>query len=329
MFKLNPIFTDEMILQANKPVRIYGEGDGDVTVTVGGNSVVTTAKDGKWLVELPSRSYGEILDIKAECNDTVFTLKNVTFGDVYLLAGQSNIEFKLKDGVLDGEIFECPDVRFFSTANILNDDFYKPNDGWVKCDKISAPELSSIGYYFAREDYKKNPRPIGFVAACQGGSVIQTWLSKKAIEELDALFPEGGVPWDKRSPNSYEWNAKSYLHDFAFSQVVPFSFGTVIWYQGESNTSTNESQIYDLLLLKLIESWRDELMNDSLRFVIIQIANYDARPDEPWARVQKKQEFVASQCPNTVLVKSADVCETDNIHPPTKHLLAKRISESI
>lgn len=329
MFKFNQIFADEMILQANKRVRVYGEGDGVVRVTVGSDIATTNAKDGKWFVELPAHSYGEVLDIVAECGNNILTLKGVTFGDVYLLAGQSNIEFKLKEGVIDGEIFECSDVRFFSTANILNDDFYKPHDGWVKCDKTSAPELSSIGYYFAREEYKKNPRPIGFVAACQGASVIQTWLSKEAIYELEAASENGVTLWDERAPGSYEWNAKSYLHDFAFSQVVPFPFASVIWYQGEGNTYKNESQVYDLLLLKLIESWRAELMDDALQFIIIQIANFDERSDERWASVQKKQEIVVSKCPNTVLVKSADVCESDNIHPPTKHILAKRISDSI
>ena len=329
MLKLNPIFADEMILQANKPVIICGEGDGNVTVTIGTDSATVSTKDGKWLVELPSHGYGEIFDIKVTCGDANITLENATFGDVYLLGGQSNIEFKLKEGVIDGEIFECADVRFFSTQNVLDDDFYKPHDGWVKCDKTSAPELSSIGYYFAREEYKKNPRPIGFVAACQGASVIQTWLSKKAIEELYAELPESDIPWDKRALGAYEWNANTYLHDFVFSQVAPFRFAAVVWYQGESNAKPHECQIYDVLLLKLIESWREELMDSSLRFVIIQIADNDERAGEPWTRVQQMQELVASKCPNTVLVKSADICETDNIHPPTKHILAKRISDSI
>ena len=64
MIKLNPIFKDEMILQAKKPVRIYGEGDGEVTVTIGSDTVKTVSKNGKWLAELTPHNYAEILDIK-------------------------------------------------------------------------------------------------------------------------------------------------------------------------------------------------------------------------------------------------------------------------
>ena len=52
--KMNEIFCDGLILQANKPVRIFGSGNGTVTVTIGGKSATATAEGERWLVELPS-----------------------------------------------------------------------------------------------------------------------------------------------------------------------------------------------------------------------------------------------------------------------------------
>lgn len=325
MLKLNPIFTDEMIIQANKPVRIYGEGEGVVTVTLGRDSASTTAQSGKWLVELPSHPYGEVLDINVKSEACVLTVKSATFGDVYLLSGQSNMQFKLFEATPDGDIYECPDIRLFSTERLEDNEHFKPCDGWVKCNAITAPNFSAIGYFLARELHLKRNRPIGLVSLYQGASVIQSWLSPLSINRLEAALPSDGLHWDHHHPDYSRWNGNSTLHGFAFSQVVPFSFATVIWYQGESNASENESKIYDLLLSALITSWRSELGDETLPFVIIQIADFIDRADDNWFRIQKMQEKVAAELPYTYLVKCADICENDNIHPPTKHVLAKRI----
>ena len=55
---LNPIFTTGVILQAQKPVRIFGEGAGKVTVTLGGKTAQTVSAGGKWVLELPAFDYG-------------------------------------------------------------------------------------------------------------------------------------------------------------------------------------------------------------------------------------------------------------------------------
>ena len=56
--KLNPLFTNNMVLAAGKPIRVFGEGNGKVEVTFCGNTAASNAKDSKWLVELPSMEYG-------------------------------------------------------------------------------------------------------------------------------------------------------------------------------------------------------------------------------------------------------------------------------
>jgi sialate O-acetylesterase len=329
MLTFNPIFADNAILQAGKAVRICGNGEGEIEVILGSLSCSTIAKNGCWSVEFDSQNYGTICDLTARSADGTVTAKNVIFGDVYLLAGQSNMQFKLHEAVQDGDIYECHDIRLFSTDRLENNDYFKACDGWVSCTKETAPNFSAIGYFLARELHKRDGRPIGLVSCYQGASVIQSWMSQEALDELALNMPDGELHWDHHNPLYSKWNGISTLYNYAFSQTLPLSYKAVVWYQGESNTSESESCFYDKMLEKMITLWRADLRDEMLPFVIIQIADYDSRNDEPWKKVQHAQEEVADRIPLCYFVKCADVCESNNIHPPTKHVLAKRISEII
>lgn len=329
MLKFDPIFSNGAILQAEKPVRVCGFGEGEITVSLGDLTENVVAADGKWSITFPAQPYRKVCDLTASSADESITLTNITFGDVYLLAGQSNMQFKLCEAHPDGEIYECDDIRLYSTRRIEDNEHFHPEDGWVKCNKETAPYFSAIGYFLARDLHKRDGRPIGLVSLYQGASVIQSWMSESALAELALDMPDGELHWDHHSPQFSMWNGTSVLYNFAFSQVLTLAFKSVIWYQGESNTSELESHFYDKMLTKMIELWRSDLCDPALDFVIIQIADYIPRKTEAWDRVQEKQELVANQLCGCHLVKSADICETDDIHPKTKHLLVKRILEII
>jgi sialate O-acetylesterase len=329
MFKFDPIFSNGAILQAQKPVCVCGYGEGEITVSLGDLTQNTVAADGKWSVCFPAQPYCKICDLTASSADESITLTGITFGDVYLLAGQSNMQFKLREAHPDGEIYECDDIRLYSTARLENNEYFLPKDGWVKCNKETAPHFSAIGYFLARDLHKRDGRPIGLVALYQGASVIQSWLSLEALDDLAIETPDGELHWDHHNPDYRAWNEKSTLYSFGLSQATPLSYKAVLWYQGESNTSEQESFFYDKMLAKMIELWRNDLRDPELDFVIIQIADFIPRKNEAWNRVQEAQERVAQQTPNCYLVKCADICENDDIHPKTKHLLVKRILDLI
>jgi hypothetical protein len=70
-------------------------------------------------------------------------------------------------------------------------------------------------------------------------------------------------------------------------------------------------------------------MDGALPFTVVQIADLDTRRDEGWLGIQRAQERIVQRVDNTTVVRSADLCESNDIHPPTKILLARRIAESI
>lgn len=329
MIKFDPIFSNGAILQAQKPVRVCGIGDGELRVSLGALSITTTAEGGRWCAEFPAQDYGTVCNITASNNESSITINDVTFGDVFLIAGQSNMQFKLHEGKLDGEIYECNDIRCFFTDRLEENERFATRDGWVKCRKDTATHFSSIGYFVARDLHKRDGRPIGLVACYQGASVIQSWMSEKALAELALDMPDGELHWDHHNPAFSKWNGTSTLYNFAFSQARNFSYKAVLWYQGESNSSECESCFYDKMLIKMIELWRNDLCDVTLPFIVIQIADFDSRNDAPWHRVQEAQRIAVEQIENCKLIVCKDICETDNIHPPTKHILAQRIVENL
>ena len=134
---------------------------------------------------------------------------------------------------------------------------------------------------------------------------------------------------DASYPAYQHFNRPGLLYHHMLEPLFPFSFGRVIWYQGESNTSAAEAKIYVDLLDMMITNWRDSFATPDLPFTLIQIADYDQRDDDMWRGVQLAQADAPNHIRLVNTVVSADVSEKDDIHPPTKSLLAQRVWESI
>ncbi|MBR6748626.1 MAG: hypothetical protein IKM07_06775, partial [Clostridia bacterium] len=72
-----------------------------------------------------------------------------------------------------------------------------------------------------------------------------------------------------------------------------------------------------------------DFADPGLPFIVVQIAEYTPRYDDGWRAVQKAQLDVQGMRNGVKTVISADVCETDDIHPPTKDKLSRRIADAL
>ena len=99
----------------------------------------------------------------------------------------------------------------------------------------------------------------------------------------------------------------------------------VLWYQGESNASVNEADIYLNMLNALIGAWRRDFKNEELLFVIIQLADHLDRKGYAWEKIQSEQLRAPDVIPNTFCVVCRDVCDNIDIHPKEKDILSQRI----
>ena len=322
--ELNRIFRSHMVLQANKPVNVFGSGDGIVKVEIGG--CLTEAKvSNNWVVTLPPYDYSGPHTIKITMNEETVILHDVYFGDVLLMAGQSNIEFKLGESTYNKSDYKDNDlVRLFSSEKTTKKgEFFHPEDGWVVLDDETAEYWTAIGYHVAEELNEKTNHAIGIITCYQGGMVIQSWIPFEALANTKAY-----IPFEERRYKEY-YNNDGYNYDFIFKKLVPYTFKAVVWYQGESNHMINEAQNYHFMLTTLIDLWRKDLIDNDLPFIVIQIADYYSSKNEGWRTVQEAQVKISETMNNVYTVISSDVCEINEIHPPTKINIAKRVTEKL
>ena len=320
MVTLNPIFASDMIMQANKPVRFFGCGYGAVAITLNGKRLESVA-NGEWLIEFEPFNYGGPYDILVELDKTFFTLKNVYFGDVILLGGQSNMQFKLRESSEEKENYKANNnVRLFTVDRMETGEYFASRDGWVPLTVENAPNFSAIGYYVA-QGLARPDKKIGLIACYHGASVIQSWMPREV-----ALVPEFKIENRFADHEWFPiWNDDGVLWDNMMKKIIPYVFNTVLWYQGESNASVDESNIYLEFLRALIGSWRREFKNDNMRFVIIQLADHLDRAGYAWEKIQAEQLRAQDEIPlvNTVICR--DVCDNIDIHPKEKDVLSQRI----
>jgi sialate O-acetylesterase len=126
-----------------------------------------------------------------------------------------------------------------------------------------------------------------------------------------------------------DWSHDGQLYEFTFLKIAPFAVKTVIWYQGESNTHPpeNTTELYKGMLRRLINIWRKDLMEEKLPFVVVQLANYLSGDKEGWPAVQKAQVEIPQEMEEVYSLISGDMCEDNDIHPPTKLPLAQRLAK--
>lgn len=327
---LNAIFCDGMVLAANKPIRIFGTGEGSITVSFLQHQKTIVSKDENWLIELPASGYGGPYTMEITLDGEKHMLQNIYIGEVLLLHGQSNIEFKLWESSYPAEQYEgCDLLRLFSLSRIRERDSYQPEDGWVACTAENAGNFSAIGYHVGCEIVKRKHCAVGLIACYQGASVIQTWLPEDTEEKLDiCLLPE------ERHADYYKetyryWNVPGALYRYMVQKLAPYSLSRIIWYQGESNATPAEGAVYRQLLTALIQQRRIDFCDEKLPFVVVQLAEFLERAGLGWSLVQRAQMQVSAEIPGVDTVVSADVCENNRIHPPTKYLLSKRIADVI
>lgn len=320
---LHPIFSDGLILQAHQPIRIFGEGGGKVTASFCGITVEKEFCGTKWILELAPLDYGGPYQMNITMDGRTVVLNDIFIGDVYLISGQSNMQFKTKELNDTSDYENNPRLRLFSTTRVSGGERFTPEDGWVNATKDTVGDFSAIGYLFGKELQHKTGHAIGLVSLCQGAAAIQCFLPPYVFQQTPTL----DVPFEKRYDMQYSWNRHpSILFEFALTKIAPFSFGAVVWYQGESNCSEAESYLYFDYLQNLIISWRKELCTDDLPFVVVQIHDYTPRDTEHWHRIQKAQETIAEKIPLVKTVFTKDVCEHDRIHPLKKQEVSHRVA---
>ena len=195
MIKCAAIFTDHMVLLRNKRVCVWGQCDSDglVTVSIDKIQVETEIIDGNWKVYLPEHKEGGPYVLSIIKDDETISFADVMYGEVFLAAGQSNMEMALidsKDGQSEIEISDYDNVRYYNTykTGYIDKDVEEIIRGneWHKCIGSDSGAMSAVAYYAAKRLYEMLEIPIGIIDCYQGGTSISSWLPKEILEEYAA-----------------------------------------------------------------------------------------------------------------------------------------------
>lgn len=185
------IFSNRAVLQKSGATAVFGKASpGErVSVVYGNAKAETTAgKDGKWLVNLDlANDDGKSKNLTISGKNTI-NIKDVITGDVWLTAGQSNMEFQLKKSLNSaGDIAKSANDRL-RTFKAFRTGSLDPADGklngyWISASPRTAGTFSAVGYYFGRKINAETGNAVGLIDPAWGSSSIQTWMSRETLFE--------------------------------------------------------------------------------------------------------------------------------------------------
>jgi len=205
---LSNIFQTNMVLQRDKPLSIWGWADPgeEITVSFAGRHARTkAAPDRSWQVTLepvPANSTPQTMTVKGKTR--TLTLENILVGDVWILGGQSNMEFeiaKVDDGPLEVVSANFPQIRLLTMPQGKGFDsvrsferlhewsswwsrHFRKGD-WDVCSPETVRDFSAIGYIFGRRLFMATGVPIGLIDASIGGTTVETWTPRNVLAKID------------------------------------------------------------------------------------------------------------------------------------------------
>ena len=199
---VHSMFTDNMVVQRNRRVPVWGwtEPGRKVTVRLQDQQVTVRANArGKWLARLgPFRAGGPFTLEIAGSHQTV-TLTNVLVGDVWICSGQSNMEMGIgavNDAAAEIARADFPRIRLCTVPKRVASTPQETaaNGPWQVCTPTAVAAggwggFSAVGYFFGRDLHRDLDVPIGLIHTSWGGTVAEAWTSAEALKKMKDFRP--------------------------------------------------------------------------------------------------------------------------------------------
>ena len=338
--RLPSIIGDNMVLQQQSEVPVWGKAAPGKKVTVKaswGRSASAVAKpDSTWSVRIPTPSAGGPYSITITDGNPV-TLRNVLVGEVWLCSGQSNMEMPVRgysaqpvEGSLDALLAADPETPI-RLARVPRQSSLEIRwdcrlDGWNLHSPEAVSGASATAYFFGKYLYESLHVPIGLIMSDWGGSAIEPWMSRDALESAgyDLTDMEKNYPQKPhRTPTA--------LYNAMLAPLMPYAVKGFIWYQGETNRPGNEpGKIYSELQTAFGRMLRRCFGDgtDAQPFYFVQISpyNYDNPAGVESGYLYEQQARTLDMLPHSGMVVTNDIGDIDVIHPAKKPEVGKRLA---
>jgi len=186
---LSPLFTDNMVLQQQSDAPIWGKAKAKQQIDIFSSwdqqtQTVITNDQGIWNANLATPKAGGPYEIIVSAGKKEkINLKNVLIGEVWLCSGQSNMEWRLREGLVNQQqeitAANYPQIRMITVkkeiAFVPMDDCSIVDDTWQICTPETVGEFSAVAYFFGKNLHENLNVPIGLINSSWGGTVAQAW----------------------------------------------------------------------------------------------------------------------------------------------------------
>jgi sialate O-acetylesterase len=348
--KLPAIFGNNMVLQQQQPVHIWGWAapGANVSVEFAGQTKSTRANDqGRWSVKLSKlKASSEPQSLVVEESGTTKVFTNILVGEVWLCSGQSNMEKPIGNQPGQKPCFNAPEelaaanypnIRLFKVEKVLSP---KPLDDlekfatWRSCDSnaLESTKFSAAGYFFGREIHTNLNVPIGLVESSWGGTRIEPWTPPVGFDSIPSL-----KKYDAPASGKIANTTPIAIYNAMIAPIAGFSIRGALWYQGESNLmGTNDDYLtYEDKMKAMVNGWREIWDEGNFPFYFVQIAPFKYY-DSKTRRVPSAdalplfwtiQSRAARSIKNAGMIVTTDlVNDLNDIHPRDKQSVGHRLA---
>lgn len=333
------IFSDNMVLQQNTNVKIWGWAKPGSVVELNTSwskltQYFTADKDGKWIFEVktPAASY-ETRKIWIKGDNDFKIIDNVLIGEVWFCSGQSNMEMPL------GGFWNCPveganetiaqsgkyrkSIRVATVPKVRADEPQQTVAGkWQVCEPRNASGFSACGYYFAQTLTELLDVPVGIIVCAWGGSCVEGWLPREILE----TYPDGLVPF-----NNNDYMEKMVMYNGMLHPLAGYTVKGFLWNQGESNIG-REGEYADRFKT-MVNLWRKmwNQPDDKLPIYTVELPPYwyDDIDGENGPKFRDVQHQIAHELENCGCVCTSDLIyeyEPMQIHGTKKREIGQRLA---
>ena len=333
---LPALLCDNMVIQQNSVACLWGKSDASVLTVKPSWTEKEYRTDisgnGSFQLWIETLSAGGPFDIEFDDGEKT-TVRNVMVGEVWICAGQSNMDMPMSgypgqpvNGALEAvvEAKEYP-VHVFMVNRKLSKQTEEQCDGkWEAPSAESVMHSSATAYFFAKNLQKSLQIPVGIIVSAWGGTSILSWMSEKSVNTLPSDVTKACVERDSR-----EQNLPGRLFNAMINPLKNYTAKGFIWYQGEHNLQ--EHLTYDVMMKTMVDEWRNS-WNDKkseMPFYFVQIAPYRYFNNSMGIQrplIVEAQKRALELIPNSGMATTTDIGEEFCIHPAKKPVVGLRLA---
>lgn len=243
--KMPSVFSDNMLVQRGKPAKFWGTAEPGAEVAIefaGQKKSAKAGEDGRWKITLsPLKASSDPREFKVYENGApALSIKNVVVGELWILGGQSNMQWTLEktdDAHVAVPRANYPNLRYFRmnqgaiSKTPLGD--FSPNAHWEETAPENAGSQSAVGFYFGEKLLKDLGVPVGLVQTAMGGTLMAGWTPEEYISR---------VPYQKKYYEKYLKDSEAYVKSGGYKKKLETYKKNLAEYEAECKKAKEEGK---------------------------------------------------------------------------------------